>query len=282
MDLKQISYNDIINLFDSEWDFSYLYYEEMEEVLNFPIKMAPNHLERLVEWNNDIPKDAIFLVIVKHTEDYDYSLNHTFEIKCRDNLPIELTNFWCNYKYAAVKAGMGQYAKNSLFFHNKFHFETHLSVFIIFNKIVNLPTRNMSNFSLLAQCNNCNDCYNVCPVNAIHNQSKPYWIDMNKCDNFCFFGNHPRIPTIKYNHKLLSHLTTEEKFNIQNYEDFHKLYPNITLNSSYIKNGQLTYYQYPTCRECTSQPKCSKYGGNYPYNWQNVKKIIGGTTLVEI
>ena len=38
-----IDYNEIINLFDkSMWDFSYLTYEEIQEVLNFPIKFLPN------------------------------------------------------------------------------------------------------------------------------------------------------------------------------------------------------------------------------------------------
>ena len=36
-------------------------------------------------------------------------------------------------------------------------------------------------------------------------------------------------------------------------------------------NGQKHRNQYPICRECTSQPKCSKYNGNYPYDWNDVQ-----------
>lgn len=268
MELKPIIYNNIIELFScEEWDFSYLLPNEMMEVLNFPIKIAPNHIEHLVEQGNDIPNTSTFLTVVKRTKDYDYALHSQFIDKCKQYFPeLKIINFWCNYKYAIVKSGLGQYAKNSLVYHQKFQFETHFSVFLIFNPILNLPNRNPSNFNILSLCNNCQDCFKACPVQAIHNQEKFLWIDMDKCDNFCFFGNHKYIPSIKQNHILLSHLTQQQKENIIDYKTLHQLYPEITLTPGIKdKDGKIKWYSYPTCRECTSQIKCSKYNGKYPY-----------------
>jgi hypothetical protein len=47
-------------------------------------------------------------------------------------------------------AGLGQYAKNSLFYHPKFQFETHLNVYVIHNQITNLPKRKSPNYNLLS------------------------------------------------------------------------------------------------------------------------------------
>lgn len=265
-----ISFKDIVSLFNSEeWDFSYLDYEEIMEVLNFPLKLGVNHLERLVFQKNDIPITAKCIVIVKHTIDYDYSLNTLFQDICINKFPnINISEFWCNYKYAVVKAGMGQYAKNSLVYHPKFFFDTHFSAFLIFNPLSDLPKRHESDFSLLKQCINCEDCVQACPVQAIHynNKSNYSWIDMDKCDNFCFFGNHPDIPSIKNNHKLLQNLLPEEKEQIHSHCDLADLYPGLILNNYFEDNsGKVYSIQYPTCRECTSQKRCSRYGGIYPY-----------------
>lgn len=272
MDLKDISYEDIISIFDNtKWDFSYLTYSEMEEVLNFPVKISINHLERLIQ-KPDLESDVIFLIIVKQTDNYDYSLGNEFEEICHKYIPdLSFSSFWCNYKYAAVKSGLGQYAKNSLFYHPKFQFETHLHVVVLFNHINDLPNRQQNNFNYLSLCENCSDCYNACPVSAIHNQDNFPWIDMKKCDNFCFFGNHDYIPSIKQNHILLRNVPKDKKNKITSYEQFNKEFPNISLSAGIMDdNGKVYWGQYPTCRECTSQPKCSKYNGKYPYHEQKV------------
>lgn len=271
--LKPINYNNLISNFDKqEWDFSYLTYSEMMEVLNFPVKISINHLEHLIQ-HPDLPDTATFLIVVKRTQDYDYSIGDIFIKNCSNHFPeIKLGNFWCNYKYAAVKAGLGQYAKNSLFYHPIFGFETHLYVAIIYSPLYNLPNRNKSNFNYLKQCDNCNDCAQSCPVQAIHNKDQFCWIDMEKCDNFCMFGNHPTIPSVKWNYIFLNHLSLEEKYAIQTYDEFNTQFPNLQIGSGIIDdNGRTCWYQYPTCRECTSQKKCSKYNGHYPYDWNNVQ-----------
>jgi hypothetical protein len=35
-----------------------------------------------------------------------------------------------------------------------------------------------------------------------------------------------------------------------------------------LPDGQKLFIQYPVCRECVSQPKCTKYGGKHPYKWE--------------
>lgn len=270
-----IDYNEIINLFDQNiWDFSYLTYKEIQEVLNFPIKFPPNFIKKWVYEDIGFNNSVMFLIVVKQSKNYDYSLNVDFQNICDKYLPqLQYEEFWCNYKYAAMLAGLGQYAKNSLFYHPKFQFETHLNVYVIHNQITNLPKRKSPNYNLLSQCENCNDCYNACPVNAIHNQFGQIWIDTYKCDNFCFFGNHPDIPSIKWNKVPIEYGINDKTliYNIQTCQDFYKTFPT-AIKTDYIDdNGQRHRNQYPICRECTSQPKCSKYNGNYPYDWNDVQ-----------
>lgn len=273
--LTPINYKNIIKLFNLEyWDFSYLTHNEMMEVLNFPIKFGINKIEKY-ENENENNKDANYLIIVKQTENYDYSLEPEFlEIFLKHFPHIQISKFWCNYKYAAVKAGLGQYAKNSLFYHPRFQFETHIFVAKILNPITFLPVRNKSNFNYLEQCKNCNDCFKNCPAQAIHNQNNFPWIDTEKCNNFCSYGNHDKIPSIKQNYILLQHLSQEEKKEIKNFHDLNNIIPDSF--SSYINiNNKEYWYQYPICRECTSQPKCSKYNGKYPYDSSKTQiKII--------
>lgn len=267
-----IDFMEIIKLFDNEWDISYLTPTEINEVLNFPIKMAPNVLEDIEQGQQGFPTGN-FIVVVHHTEDYDYSIVQQFCDKCIENFgPIDIQYFWCNYKYAAMLAGLGQYAKNSLFYHPVFEFDSHLAVFQINEIIVNFPERKKPNRNLLSLCEGCDDCASACPVHAIHNSDGLIWVDMNLCDNFCFFGNHDKIPTIKWNNRQIAHLSKEELFNITSYADYVKLFPNQPFSAKFLgEDGQIHWYQYPTCRECTSQRRCTKYKGHYPYNWDNVK-----------
>lgn len=271
--MEAISYDDIINCFDKKyWDFSYLTYDEIWETLNHPIKYT-NLIERLTFKGIDFPISVTFLVAVKLSPNFDYSLVDTFFSTCKMKLPqLDYDEFLCNYKYAAVQAGLGQYAKNSLFYHPIFQFDTHLAVFIIFNPIKNLPQRNKPNFELLSQCNGCDDCFNACPVNAIHCKDKNPWIDLYKCDNFCHFGNHKTIPSIKWNWLKVGDikLSNEEIYNIHDFYECRCAIGETGCTNSIIKNNKQYHAIFPVCRECVSQPRCSKYNGNYPYKWDDV------------
>lgn len=267
-----ISYNDIVSLFDTNlYDFSYLFGNEIMEVLNFPTKFN-NNIADINYYGNDIEDDEIFLVAIKYSPNFDYTLITDFIQKCKINFPfLKIEEFFCNYKYAAMRAGLGRYAKNSLIYHPVFEFDTHIAVFRFLNyHIVDLPIRNDYNANILEQCNGCFECQKACPVNAIHYNNNFPWVDMYKCDHFCFFGDDEKIPSIKRNWFKINGFDISEK-DIEKINSFSQVYEltkmEMGLNS--FVNGQLVPVIYPVCRECTSQ-KCTKYNKKYPYNINNV------------
>ena len=272
-----IKYNDIIKHFNKEeWDFSYIKYNEIWEILNQPTKMGFS-IENILFRKNPLPREqSILLVCVKKTKDFDYTFFSPFIYECKKYFPdLNIKEFQCNYKYAAVRAGLGQYTKNSLFYHSHFNFDTHIGVFLIEEDIVELPERKSANFNLLSMCNNCNDCIKACPVNAIHYENNKTWINTYDCDNFCSFGNSSKIPSLKWNwftldEDLNSIFTNfEDIYNVQNYYDLSQ--KSNKLNSRMIKiNNKNHTVVFPICRECTSQQKCTKYNGNYPYKWNDI------------
>lgn len=267
----QIDYQNFISFFNQdEWDISYLTGLDMIEVLNQPIKFNTNLIEYYHANGFDFNDKTIFLVVVKKNYDFDYTHVKNFFDICSNKCPeLQFQQIECNLKYAAVKAGLGQYAKNSLFWHPRFQFETHLAVYQIFNEIINLPVQKISNFNLLNLCENCNDCIKSCPVSAIHYDNNKTWIELNSCDNFCHFGNDKHIPSIKWSYihldKELEKLSYQEVYDIKNFTDWDKLLNSYNLNF----NIQNTYMHFPICRECTSQKKCSRYNSKYPYDWNN-------------
>lgn len=272
-----IKYNDIIKQFNKkEWDFSYIKYDEIWEILNQPTKIGFS-IENILFKENPLPKEqSILLICVKKTKNFDYTFFSPFIYECKKYFPnLNIHEFQCNYKYAAVRAGLGQYAKNSLFYHPEFQFDTHIGVFLIEDEIIELPKRNLPNFNLLSKCKNCNDCIKACPVNAIHYENNKTWINIYDCDNFCSFGNSPDIPSLKWNwftldEDLNSIFTNfEDIYNIQNYYDLKQ--KSSKINSRLIKIDNKIYTViFPICRECTSQSRCTKYNGNYAYNWNDI------------
>lgn len=267
-----IDYN-IFNQFFSpdEWDIGYLFGKEIYEVLNQPIKLH-NQVDNIKLNGASFDDTTIFLVVVKHSYDFDYSLNIEFnKILVENQIKLNYEIFECNYKYAAVKAGLGQYARNSLFHHPRYDFDLHLAVYLIRDNIYNLPSRNLENFNLLDSCNNCYDCIHACPAQAIHiNSQGRTWIDLQACDNFCHFGNHGKIPSIKWNLVKINNinLTDQEIWDIHNFQDWQKA---IGPQGEFLKlNNENSCVIFPICRECTSQKRCTKYNGKYPYDWNRV------------
>lgn len=253
-----IDYQEIIKLFDEkEFHIGYLDRADLIFLNNAPVKFE---LSGAIEDN--IKAGIVF---VKHTVDYDYSMYKIIT----DIIPVEF-QVWSavNLKQAAICAGLGQYGKNQLFYDEKFGFDNHIVCILLYDYLDNLPKRNLPNWNFLPQCEGCNDCFYACPVKAIHNQEIPYWVDFATCDNFASWGNHPDIPSMKYmwGEKLCNPSISKEtlKYIHSPKEALEAL--GKQMNMPIKENGKEYWAQLPTCRECASQPKCSKYNGQYPYD----------------
>ena len=267
--MNNISFNELIKNFNqNKWKFSYLLPEEVNEVLNFPIKNDEN---KIIAFNNHhFELNHCYLVVLKYSPDFDYSIEKTFLYAINHYFPsLRIETFCCNYKYAAMLSGLGQFAKNSLLYNKDFGFDHHIGVFEIFSELIDLPNRNKANYDLLDLCNNCEDCVKACPTSAIHFTKLP-WIDTEKCDNFCHFNNTKNIPSLKEGwyadnlQKKYSFLTQEDIYSITNFSHLAKF--NAHIPQEKMIGGKMYIVHYPVCRECTSQKKCSKYKGKYPYN----------------
>ena len=89
--------------------------------------------------------------------------------------------------------------------------------------------------------------------------------------NFSHYGDHPTIPSIKYGWRNLYHpeISDEQLQQIKNADDMNDMFGISDFESVVdLPNGQKQFIQYPVCRECVSQPKCTKYGGKHPYKWE--------------
>lgn len=239
--------------------------------------MGPNVIDEVQEYRLDL--DDYYLVVLKYSPNFDYSLEPDFLYNFRQKFPgVGIETFWCNYKYAGMLAGLGQIARNSLLYNEKFNFDFHIGVFSIHTEITEWPERKAPNFALLDSCLGCDDCVKACPAQAIHDQERFSWIDAKACDNFAHFNNHEYIPSIKegwFNSQydvFSRRITEEEMRSITSFEDFVGM--GLNVNTVCYENGRPFAVNYPVCKECTSQKRCSKYGGKYPYSEQKPVKIF--------
>lgn len=257
-----INYQQISQYFDyKEYHIGYLLKSDLAFLNNFPVKF---------ETFSILPEDIQSgLVFVKYTVDYDYTMYHDIQDILKKNTNLSFL-VWSsvNLKQAAICAGLGQYGKNQLLYDYQFGFENHIVCILFYDEFYNFPKRPKPNWNFLPQCEGCYDCFNACPVKAIHNQQIPYWVDTVACDNFSTWGDHPTIPSMKYiwGEKLCNPSIPAEtlKYIHSPAESLEAFGKQITMPIK--KDGKEFWVQLPTCRECCSQPKCSKYNGNYPYN----------------
>lgn len=257
-----INYQTIVQLFNpEEYHIGYLNKNDLVFLNNSPVKF-----ETAAYLAEEIKTGLVF---VKHTIDYDYTMYNDIQdiLNQNTNLNFEVWSS-TNLKQAAICAGLGQYGKNQLLYDYCFGFDNHIVCILFFDEFDNLPEKKEPNWNFLPQCEGCFDCFNACPVKAIHNQTIPYWVDVVKCDDFSTWGDHPTIPSMKYlwGEKLCNPPISK---NILKYihspkESLEALGKQI--NMPIKENGKEIWAQLPTCRECASQPKCSKYNGEYPYD----------------
>lgn len=283
----EISFLEIQKHFDSkDWDIGYLDEESLRRVALSPLKTSGGYPSYAMDYFNEIiypdVSNAIVLIRKGHTWDYTLygEINH---ILTESGLTGWLPTF-TNYKEAAIHAGLGVRARNSLIYSYKFGFDCHINIVRFNKKIINLPTNKRKNFKLWRRCKGCDDCAKACPVGAIHNKGDnpfEYWLDSTKCIDFIVYGDHPTIPSIKkFWHKNVYPEVPQESIDrMTGHIEASKELFSLGINNTempYNRNGY-TYdglvvrkdgkdIDVPVCRECTSQPRCSKWDGNYPYD----------------
>jgi ferredoxin len=300
---QEISFELIKSLFQhTDWDVGYLDSESFKRCALSPIKETTYHNNQVVQnYTNNISfrgiSNAIVLIRKGHT--WDYSL-YEEAISILENSGLR---HWyivkLNYKEAAIQSGLGVRARNALIYSYKFGFDCHILVIKFEQKIIDFPTNKRKNYKLWTRCRGCDDCLVACPPKAIHNEGEnplSYWVDSIKCNEFLQYSDHPNIPSIKdfwskYVHpeipksvidKMTDTISTAEQLSAYGYGT-DMLYDanGYTYDGQAVKKDGIKV-DVPVCRECTSQPRCSKWGGNYPYNKMKENIIVFHKSLKTI
>ena len=279
---ETVDFEDIRKLFDDTWDVGYLSPEHLLQCAHSPVKNK-FHVYGVDYTNNTHFKNlfnSIVLVKTGHTWDYSH-YDQAKDIMSNSGI-VGWYPSYTNYKQAAIHAGLGVRAKNSLVYSFKFGFDCHVCMISFQPTIVNYPDRSKKrNYGLWKHCEGCDDCIVNCPAKAIHyDEKEPPWIDSGACENFIFFGKDENVPNvINYWHKNVHPEIPQQVIdNIKTVKDMKDAIGDIkwdTNGYSYDgnvtrKDGEIVYV--PHCRECTSQPRCSKWEGKYPYDGSDPKE----------
>lgn len=166
---------------------------------------------------------------------------------------------------SAIISGIGQYGKNQLIYNKELKCFPGIKTFFIYNNVINLPKRPEEKFLYMDMCNNCNECIKKCPVQAIHSNDLPGWLDLKACQNFYYYGDHERISSIKYglNAFLNNKFSEEELKQIKNYEDFVNLFGCNHKERNIILNGKNYFLDIDYCQECLMNIPCNKLSSHY-------------------
>ena len=283
--MRSTNFSRIKNLFPKkEWDVGYITPTQLKICAYRPIK-GKAHLFGL-DFTNGLHytnlRNCIVLIRqTSNTGDYGF-YEEASAIMSKSALKWRM--IYTNFKEAAIQAGLGVVAKNSLVYTYRFGFDSKICVIGIDKTITNLPTNKRVNKKLWNRCVGCWDCAINCPVKAIHNEGdemKDNWIDSSKCDNFLAYSDHPTIPSIKkfWHKNIYPELSKEEVKGLDTYIKVSKKYKGhglpfdregYTFHPSFGPEKDGKAINIPMCRECTSQPRCSKWKGHYPYHKKDI------------
>lgn len=274
--MNKVSFNDIKSLFNEyEWDVGYIDSEGLLRCGLSPLKYKYHPVGE--DFSNDIfyrgLSNTIILIKIGHTFDYTH-YEDAYNIMSKSNME-RWSLIYTNFKEAAILAGLGVRAKNSLIYSYKFGFDCHIAAVRFEDEIVDLPTNKRVNKKFWSRCEGCDDCAKNCPVGAIHNKEEPYWLNSMACGEYIAFSDDPNIPSIKkfWHENVHPEVPKEVMDGIKSYADLHRTLNVGDLpwdNNGYSYDGQVVRkdgeaIHVPFCRECTAQPRCSKWEGKYPY-----------------
>jgi len=275
---KGIRFSDIQRLFPPDkWDVGYLSEEELRICAQYPVKVKSQKYGADFTNNIHFIGTVNSIVLSRYSPDsWDYTLYMEADEILKKSGLRNWFPIYTNFKMAAILAGLGVRAKNSLVYGYKFGFDMKLCVIGFEDPIIDPPEKKIDT-GYWKHCEGCSDCRLACPAGAIHNEQEPYWLDSSKCDNFIGFGEHPRIPSIKkFWHKHVHPEVPEEivrsitscidaggglPFDANGYT--------IDPVMGVLKDGRPV--PVPFCRECTVQPRCSKWKGQFPYESVGMK-----------
>ena len=226
----QIAFADIKALFPKDtWDVGYMSETQLKICAYSPLK------EKLHSIGLDFSNSVHFhgwrncIVLIKETPHAgDYGFYDTAQ-----GILSESQFKWCmiytNLKEAALQAGLGVKAKNSLLYSYRFGFDCKICVVGFNETITDVPTNRRVNKKLWNRCVGCWDCAINCPVKAIHNDGDKMennWLDSAACDAFLGLGDHPRIPSVKkfWHKNLYPELSKKEVAQLKTFDQVKEKY----------------------------------------------------------
>jgi ferredoxin len=263
----EISFEKIKSYFPSEhWDLGVLSAEQLKQASLHPIKYKFHPTG--IDYTNDIHFNGLVntVVLMRQGHTWDYTHYEQAEKILEDNKVENCFLLYTNFKEAAILAGVGVRARNSLVYSYKFGFDCHIAAVGFTDTIVDIPKNKRINTKLWPRCKNCYDCVNACPVQAIHAREKPFWIDSSACDSFIGKSDHPTIPSIKkfWHENVYPELSKQEADRVAEKGNLPWDKNGYSFDGYVVKKDGVAV-NVPFCRECTSQPRCSKWNGKYPY-----------------
>lgn len=282
--MQKISFNEIVKLFDNSWDVGIISADQLLQCSLKPIKFKFHFTG--ADFTNDIHFRGLTntIILIKDGHNWDYShYDESVEILKKSNFK-NWFEIYTNFKEAAIMAGLGVRARNSLIYSYKFGFDCHIAAIGFREEIIDLPKNRRINNNMWKRCNGCDDCRKACPVGAIHNEKEPYWLDSSACDTFTGFSDHPTIPSLKkfWHENVYPEIPKNVVDEIKSH--LH-IQPILGINelpwdqNGYSFDGRIVKkngapVNVGFCRECTSQPRCSKWNGKYPYDDMNKQNEI--------